>query len=778
MRHYTRLPLLLMALLLIGILPAKSGTFQDGDLYYNVLSESEKTVELIPWPDVEYTGAVEIPSVVTGNGTEYTVVAIGEKAIEWNMKLESVSMPATLTSIGSNAFYGCRKISTLTVPQGVTHIGAEAFSQCARLVDVKLPESLSVIEIQLFAGCEALKTVTMPVSLKSINAFAFNYCYAIEEITIPDGVISIGDGAFSYCQNLKNVHLGSGLEYIGISAFEYCESLASITIPKSVTSLAGNAFKGCVSLNALNVDSENKVFASYDGVLYMKGLKTLVMCPAGRVNVTIPDGVTHINNRAFAGSSIEKVDGGKDLVAIEDYAFDDCKSLSKVVLGDNLTTLGEGVFSGSAIEEIALPQSLATIGNYAFSACSQLRTITVPAKVKELGHYCFFGCKSLTSVEIGGSVNYIGEYAFRGCQELKSLTCRPVDPPYCVSEFTSMQYEFLQVFVPEKAVGAYKQANHWKDFANIEAIVPVTLALSVAEITDQSAEVTGTPSDDGVYWFANVVLKEDYAGDEVWRSHVELWKQEAAAAGSDWMDIYRQKARTGKSTFTFEGLESESGYIAYGFGLDETGALCMPVVTIDFTTADSPEPVTLFLAVDEITDKAARVTGTPSDDSVYWFANVVLKENYAGDEVWSSHVELWKQEAEAAGSDWKDIYRQQARTGKSSFYFEDLKGETGYIAYGFGLDETGALCMPVVSVDFKTNKTVDVLSAVRGELDVYSSGMDIMIDGDFVNAEAYTLDGRIAGVFTANKCRVDQKGYYIVRVQTADRVHIVKTFVK
>ncbi len=86
--------------------------------------------------------------------------------------------------------------------------------------------------------------------------------------------------------------------------------------------------------------------------------------------------------------------------------------------------------------------------------------------------------------------------------------------------------------------------------------------------------------------------------------------------------------------------------------------------------------------------------------------------------------------------------------------------------------------MPVVSVDFKTNKTVDVLSAVRGELDVYSSGMDIMIDGDFVNAEAYTLDGRIAGVFTANKCRVDQKGYYIVRVQTADRVHIVKTFVK
>ena len=162
MRHYTRLPLLLMALLLIGILPAKSGTFQDGDLYYNVLSESEKTVELIPWPDVEYTGAVEIPSVVTGNGTEYTVVAIGEKAFEWNMKLESVSMPATLTSIGSNAFYGCRKISTLTVPQGVTHIGAEAFSQCARLVDVKLPESLSVIEIQLFAGCEALKTSRCP----------------------------------------------------------------------------------------------------------------------------------------------------------------------------------------------------------------------------------------------------------------------------------------------------------------------------------------------------------------------------------------------------------------------------------------------------------------------------------------------------------------------------------------------------------------------------------------------------------------------------------------
>ncbi len=102
---------------------------------------------------------------------------------------------------------------------------------------------------------------------------------SLTSITIPDSVTSI-----EYC------------------AFQGCSSLTSITIPNSVTSIGYNAFYGCSSLTSINVSDNNKNYSSIDGV-FNKDKTEIIKYPAKRTNITIPNSVTSIGDRAFYNCS-------------------------------------------------------------------------------------------------------------------------------------------------------------------------------------------------------------------------------------------------------------------------------------------------------------------------------------------------------------------------------------------------------------------------------------------------------------------------------------------
>ena len=112
--------------------------------------------------------------------------------------------------------------------------------------------------------------------------------------------------------------------------------------------------------------------------------------------------------------------------------------------------------------------SVTSIGEYAFYNCSSLTSVTIGESVISIGNSAFQGCSSLTSVTIGENVTSIGEYAFFGCPSLTSITCEAETPP------TVSQYDFydvsrsIPVYVPCGCVEAYKSANGWNVFNNIQ----------------------------------------------------------------------------------------------------------------------------------------------------------------------------------------------------------------------------------------------------------------------------------------------------------------------
>ena len=197
--------------------------FEVDGIYYNILSENNKTVEVTFEGDTysskanEYTDSVTIPQKVDYEGNEYAVTGIGTEAFRACFKLLSVNIPDGVVTIRERAFYECRKLSFVVIPEGVTSIGSSAFS-----------------------GCTSLASVVIPEGVTSIGASAFKDCTSLASVVIPEGVTRIGESAFSGCRSLTSVKSLSSEEPkirtdLPYATFAYISANAILYIPEGAS---------------------------------------------------------------------------------------------------------------------------------------------------------------------------------------------------------------------------------------------------------------------------------------------------------------------------------------------------------------------------------------------------------------------------------------------------------------------------------------------------------------------------------------------------------------
>ena len=305
-------------------------------------------------------------------------------------KIQSVTIPESVTSIGRAAFMNCTGLTSLTIKGVATSIGAVAFSSCASLTSLSLVGSFQTIGEHAFASCNSLTSLSLTCDVQKIGDYAFANCTSLTSLSLTGNVQKIGDHAFSSCSSLKTVTLPKSLTSIGSLAFDACTSLDSIEIPGTVTEIGNFAF-----------NNSGLISVKIDEGVQSTGTHMFHQC-GNLTTVTFPESLTTIADGSFAYcSNLNHVKIPASVTRIGYGAFSNCTSLSKITLQDGVKTIGADAFySCQALTSITLPDSVTDIGKEAFGNCSKLESITIPKNVTTIEPDTFFLCLSLKDITL------------------------------------------------------------------------------------------------------------------------------------------------------------------------------------------------------------------------------------------------------------------------------------------------------------------------------------------------------------------------------------------
>jgi hypothetical protein len=141
---------------------------------------------------------------------------------------------------------------------------------------------------------------------------------------------------------------------------------------------------------------------------------------------------------------------------------------------NSVTSIGNSAFSDcDSLISVTIPDAVTSIGEEAFGYCNKLASITIPNRVTSIENWAFMSCMSLDSVTIGSSVASIGNQAFAHCTNLTFVA--NLNPAPQIISTTSLVFQDIdlsnvKLYVPLGAEAAYRNANVWRNFADIKGM--------------------------------------------------------------------------------------------------------------------------------------------------------------------------------------------------------------------------------------------------------------------------------------------------------------------
>lgn len=183
--------------------------------------------------------------------------------------------------------------------------------------------------------------------------------------------------------SIPSVIDGYIVKELGLNLFHGAH-VSCAAIPSTVEKFSTYTFDSYSNMNGkkpvlmetINVDPDNEVYSSQDGVVYSKDKKTLICYPEGK-----------------KAESFRMLSG---VEAIAQNAFHDNRIIKQIIFPDSLKVIRRGAFYGcESLMEIHLNEGVTDIESEAFRHCSSLTVITIPKTVKSIGSIVAIGADSL-----------------------------------------------------------------------------------------------------------------------------------------------------------------------------------------------------------------------------------------------------------------------------------------------------------------------------------------------------------------------------------------------
>lgn len=204
---------------------------------------------------------------------------------------------------------------------------------------VNIPNNVKIIGKCAFKDHTKITKIIFHDSIKLIDESAFERCIGITYLNLPKSLEILGKMAFARCYNLAFIEFNDSLEKIGEECFNYCERLKYLQLGKTLSYIHPSAFNNCSNLSEIHISDKNSCYSTNSGILYDKGITTLIRCPENYNSdmISVPDNVKVIGQWAF--SKCVKIIGitiPRTLQKVEAHAFKDCCNIVSLTLYDSI----------------------------------------------------------------------------------------------------------------------------------------------------------------------------------------------------------------------------------------------------------------------------------------------------------------------------------------------------------------------------------------------------------------------------------------------------------
>lgn len=231
----------------------------------------------------------------------------------------------------------------------------------SKLETVTLPATLTGIEECAFASARNLNSVTLPASLRSIGDWAF-YGTSLTSVSVP-AADTLGTGVFAECTKLAEARLsGAKVATLPAKTFRGCTALRTVTFPATMSAIGGEAMLGS-GLEALDLASGIQEVGAYA----LSSMPQLASYSAN--NPELQEGALSFN------PSLKKISGQNHLGRLA-LAHDLSLTLDSVTTS-GFATIGDYALADNPSEKLWFSDKLTSVGYRALDGMPNLNSVRV-----------------------------------------------------------------------------------------------------------------------------------------------------------------------------------------------------------------------------------------------------------------------------------------------------------------------------------------------------------------------------------------------------------------
>lgn len=393
--------------------------------------------------------------------------------------IRDLVVPNGVSKIMPGVFYGYDFLESVTLSDDVKEIGYSAFQKCVNLKEIDFGSGVEKIGKYAFWEIP-LKNIVIPAEVDTLETQIygsynnFHYFNGIESLVVEDGDKDVVPTLFCVRESAKYVYCGRNFiepdlseyndyRWWGISGgFPSLWGTETLEIGEKVSDITGfyllwsgvdNIISHAVNPPVLNeyVGEEHDFM---DSPIYESTTVSVPpLCKYKYANAPIWENFFKRGRTAFKARNMNFYgDAGSSEASL---TFGDEDYEGHLVIPD------EVVYDGDEVV-----YSVTSVGSHSFAGCGKLRAVTVPASVTAIENDAFTECVALDSIVLMSAVP-------PKC-DVRSFKRVAVSVARVAEDDVDNIFANTTLYVPAGSVTAYRNADGWGEFANIQEQKAVT----------------------------------------------------------------------------------------------------------------------------------------------------------------------------------------------------------------------------------------------------------------------------------------------------------------